>query len=115
MTTPYAHSKVEAERLVERFARNLDAYRRADYKEAQVRVEFIAPLFEALGWDVRRLRLSATPPPRRQARLTCIVYLIFDQYHERCDDVCSVDIGCYHHPRPQDALPAADRGHRPAD
>ena len=44
MTTPYARSKVEIERLVERFARNLDAYRRADYKEAQVRTEFIDPL-----------------------------------------------------------------------
>ena len=27
--------------LVERFARNLDAYKRAEYKEAHVRVEFI--------------------------------------------------------------------------
>ena len=45
MTTPYARSKAEVERLVERFARNQGAYRRADYKEAQVRVEFIDPLF----------------------------------------------------------------------
>jgi len=46
----------EIERLVERFARNLDAYRRAEYKETQVRVEFIDPMFEALGWDVRNVR-----------------------------------------------------------
>ena len=39
--------------LVERFERNLDLYKRADYKEARVRVEFIDPFFEALGWDVR--------------------------------------------------------------
>jgi len=39
--------------LVERFRRNLDVYKRDDYKEARVRVEFIDPLFEALGWDVR--------------------------------------------------------------
>ena len=61
MTTPYAQGKVEVERLVERFARNLDAYRRADYKEAQVRVEFIDPLFEAFGWDVRNVHGYAEP------------------------------------------------------
>ena len=35
------------------FGRNLDSYLNADYKEAQVRQEFIDPLFAALGWDVR--------------------------------------------------------------
>ncbi len=38
--------------LVERFERNLDAYQDDGYNEALVRVEFINPLFEALGWDV---------------------------------------------------------------
>ncbi|MEE8389712.1 MAG: N-6 DNA methylase, partial [Anaerolineae bacterium] len=38
--------------LIERFERNLDAYKRPGYKEARVRVEFIDPFFEALGWDV---------------------------------------------------------------
>jgi hypothetical protein len=42
--------------LVERFARNLDVYKRGEYKEAQVRVEFIDPFFEALGWDVRNVQ-----------------------------------------------------------
>ena len=56
MTVSYTEAKIEVERLVERFARNLDAYRRTDYKEAQVRVEFIDPLFEALGWDVRNVQ-----------------------------------------------------------
>jgi len=42
--------------LVERFRRNLDIYKRADYKETRVRVEFVDPLFEALGWDVRNLQ-----------------------------------------------------------
>ncbi len=42
--------------LVERFARNLDVYKRGDYKETRVRVEFIDPFFEALGWDVRNVR-----------------------------------------------------------
>ena len=34
------------------FRRNLDSYLNSDYKEAQVRQEFIDPLFAALGWDV---------------------------------------------------------------
>ena len=44
------------EALVQRFARNLDVYTRPDYKETQVRVEFIDPFFEALGWDVRNVQ-----------------------------------------------------------
>jgi hypothetical protein len=42
--------------LVERFTRNRDVYKRAEYKEAQLRVEFIDPFFEALGWDVRNVQ-----------------------------------------------------------
>ncbi len=38
--------------LVERFERNLDAYRSGKYKEEQLRLEFINPFFLALGWDV---------------------------------------------------------------
>lgn len=38
--------------LVERFDRNLPAYRSGRYNETQVRREFIDPLFEALGWDI---------------------------------------------------------------
>ena len=46
----------QIEGLVQRFARNLDVYTRPDYKETQVRVEFIDPFFEALGWDVRNVQ-----------------------------------------------------------
>jgi hypothetical protein len=38
--------------LVQRFDRNRDAYRSAHYNEAQLRFEFLDPLFLALGWDV---------------------------------------------------------------
>jgi hypothetical protein len=38
--------------LIERFERNLNAYKSGSYNETQVRREFIDPLFEALGWDV---------------------------------------------------------------
>ncbi|MCD6328253.1 hypothetical protein J7M28_11990, partial [bacterium] len=39
-------------RLVETFGENIDSYRSGSYNEARVRVEFIDPMFEALGWDV---------------------------------------------------------------
>ncbi len=38
--------------LIERFQNNLDAYKFPKYNEAQLRGEFINPMFEALGWDV---------------------------------------------------------------
>ncbi len=56
MAISYADAKIEVEGLMERFARNLDVYKRADYKETQVRIEFIDPFFEALGWDVRNVQ-----------------------------------------------------------
>jgi predicted type IV restriction endonuclease len=49
----YQDARAQVEQLVEQFHRNLDAYKRPEYKETQVRVEFIDPFFEALGWDVR--------------------------------------------------------------
>jgi len=38
--------------LVERFERQLQAYRSGSYNETQLRREFIDPFWEALGWDV---------------------------------------------------------------
>ncbi len=38
--------------LIERFDRNHTAYRSEQYNEAQLRIEFLNPFFEALGWDV---------------------------------------------------------------
>ena len=38
--------------LVKKFERNLHSYKSGIYNETQVRVEFINPFFEALGWDV---------------------------------------------------------------
>ena len=47
--------------LVERFRRNLDAYQRLDYREVEVRNEYIDPFFEALGWDVHNHAGHAEP------------------------------------------------------
>jgi hypothetical protein len=41
--------------LIERFRRDPAAYKRDDYKETRLRVEFVDPFFEALGWDVRNV------------------------------------------------------------
>jgi restriction endonuclease TaqI-like protein len=38
--------------LAARFERNAEAYRSGHYNEAQVRQEFINPLFKSLGWDM---------------------------------------------------------------
>ena len=38
--------------LVDIFDRNSDEYRSADFKEANLRIQFINPLFKVLGWDM---------------------------------------------------------------
>ena len=38
--------------LVERFGRNIDAYRAGKYNETLVRRDFIDPMFAAMGWDI---------------------------------------------------------------
>ena len=38
--------------LIAKFDQNLGAYHTAAYGETEARVEFINPLFEALGWDI---------------------------------------------------------------
>ena len=45
--------------LVEAFSRNEPSYRSPQYKEAEVRCEFIDPFFECLGWDVQNRRKYA--------------------------------------------------------
>src|SRR2546423_12054907 len=38
--------------LVERFERQLDAYKFGQYNETQLRREFLDPFFKILGWDM---------------------------------------------------------------
>jgi len=47
MTTPN-----KTHQLIAQFELNLDAYKRGNYNETQVRLEFIDPFFKELGWDV---------------------------------------------------------------
>jgi hypothetical protein len=39
--------------LMQRFEQHRNSYVQSQYKEAQLRADFIDPFFEALGWDVR--------------------------------------------------------------
>ena len=45
--------------LVQAFERNREAYLSPQYKEAEVRREFIDPFFEILGWDMQNRRKYA--------------------------------------------------------
>ena len=47
-----SESPAEIKDLVEKFNRNVDAYKNSSYKEEQLKQEFINPFFKALGWDV---------------------------------------------------------------
>jgi len=42
----------EVTELVARFEQQLSAYKSGQYNEAQLRQEFLNPLFKALGWDM---------------------------------------------------------------
>ncbi len=42
----------EIRELLERFERNLHDYKSKGYSEFQLRIDFINPLFKALGWDI---------------------------------------------------------------
>jgi hypothetical protein len=44
--------KHQLQDLVDRFERNLDAYKSGQYNETQLRREFLDPLFKLLGWDM---------------------------------------------------------------
>ena len=41
--------------LVEKYESNRNFYRTLNFNETQVRNEFLDPLFEVLGWDIRNM------------------------------------------------------------
>lgn len=47
-----AEPPLQVKELIDRFDQNFEAYHSQAYNETQVRLEFINPFFEALGWDV---------------------------------------------------------------
>jgi hypothetical protein len=54
-------SPANIKQLVDRFARNRHDYESPAFNEANVRNEFIAPLFSALGWDMQNTAGYAEP------------------------------------------------------
>ncbi|MEK7130432.1 MAG: hypothetical protein AAB793_02150, partial [Patescibacteria group bacterium] len=48
-------AKQQIQKLVEKYQRVAEAGNIKSYNEAQTRNEFIEPLFEFLGWDMRNL------------------------------------------------------------
>ena len=38
--------------LIEHFERDIERFKSGQYNEAQLRIQFLDPFFEALGWDV---------------------------------------------------------------
>ncbi len=53
----------ELRSLVAKFERDKNHYLQKGYPEAQLRIDFLAPLFEALGWDIQNK--SQKPPHDR--------------------------------------------------
>jgi type I restriction-modification system DNA methylase subunit len=47
-----AKAKDTIELLVKRFDSQIDDYKKSSYQETTTRIDFINPLFEALGWDI---------------------------------------------------------------
>jgi type I restriction-modification system DNA methylase subunit len=54
----------ELDRLVSNFDRNKAFHSSKDFQESQLRVDFVSPLFEALGWDVSNR--AGNPPHLRE-------------------------------------------------
>lgn len=50
ITKEDAYKKIE--KLVKRFAEQIDSYKALDYNETLTRRDFIDPFFKALGWDM---------------------------------------------------------------
>jgi hypothetical protein len=47
-----SETPAQVRNLIAKFEQNLESYRNPAYGEAEVRIEFINPLFDLLGWDV---------------------------------------------------------------
>ena len=47
--------KEEVKKLVDKYTRIVESGSIKRYKEEDTKAEFIEPLFEALGWDVRNI------------------------------------------------------------
>lgn len=53
-------SKIALQELVDRYSANRDYYLSATYNETQLRADFLDPLFEILGWDIKNSQGKST-------------------------------------------------------
>ena len=79
--------------LVDHFHANQAALRSSLYNETQARIDFINPLFEALGWDMANRR--GLPLDQRQIDATDaqIDALVYDLYGLTEDEIRLVEGG----------------------
>ena len=56
--------------LIENFAANRSEYHKGHYNETQTRVDYVNPLFAALGWDMKN-RECGVPHFMYQLRSEC--------------------------------------------
>lgn len=69
--------------LVQRFSINESAYLAPGYNETQARTDFITPLLEAFGWDVRNI--SRRPPGSREVIEEATVAVGDEGLHKKPD------------------------------
>jgi len=46
--------------LIKKYEANREAYLKPEYKEAQLRIDFLDPFFELLGWDIKNIQGKPT-------------------------------------------------------
>ena len=74
--------------LIERFDEHRDAYRSPEYNETQVRREFIDPMFEALGWDIRNRTILQYGFGVTDAGIN---HLVYERYEPTGEEIAIVE------------------------
>ena len=68
--------------LIARFDEHRDAYTSPENNEAQVRDEFIDPMFEALGWDTHNHTILQHRIGAADAGINYLVYELYEPIDE---------------------------------
>ena len=76
------------EKLIRTFADNLDDYKRGALNETEVRVQFIDPMFKALGWDVHNEQGYAANYPMWCMRTACASVVSSRPRIRGCPEFC---------------------------
>lgn len=60
----YTNEQEKVQELIDKYQKNLDSYLNKNYNETQLRIDFVNPFFEILGWDVDNKQ--KLPPKSRE-------------------------------------------------